>query len=82
MICVGNTPQLVLHDEHGLFVVLCAVKRLLVLWMFAKVLVGGGILVVQDNNQELSWAFQPVDITTLHPVCDTARAGSAVATDD
>ena len=58
MICVGNNSQLLLDGKHGLLVVLCAVERLftVVVWILTQVLIGGGVLVVQDDNAALSFA--------------------------
>ena len=63
--------DILLHDR--LFTV--------VVWMFVEVLIGSRVLVEQDDNSALSFALDPVDITTLHVVCDTVSAGIAVATD-
>jgi hypothetical protein len=49
--------------------------------MLVQVLIGGGVLVVQDDNAALSFAVDPVSITTLHVVCDTVRVVMSVATD-
>ena len=53
-----------------------------VVWILPDILIGGVVLVEQDDNSVLSFAVQPVGITTLHTVCDTVRGGIPIVTDE
>jgi hypothetical protein len=62
MICVGNDPHLHLDGKQSLSVVLCTVESLFsdVVWILEDILIGGVVLVEQDDNTTLSFAVQPV----------------------
>jgi hypothetical protein len=50
--------------------------------MLEQVLIGGVVLVEQNFHVALSFPVHPVGVTTLQAVCDTVRAGFAIATDE
>lgn len=67
MICVSNEPQVCLHGKHSLSVVQCTVdgRVCTVVRMLTLVLTVGVVLVEHNSDVVLSFALQPVAVSTL-----------------